>query len=308
METVAFAAVLYTAFHSAMPLLLAGLGELVSEKSGVLNLGVEGMMLAGAVVGFIVGFHSGSFLLAAAAAAVAGGTMAALFGVLTVILRVNQVASGLALTIFGIGLSAFLGQSYTGEPLEPPPVIAIPLLSDIPFIGRLLFAHDALVYFGMAMLAATAYFLSRSRWGLVLRAVGENHHAAHSMGYAVALTRFAAIVYGGAMCGLGGAYLSLVYTPLWAENMTAGRGWIALALVVFSAWLPWRLFIGAYLFGFIGILQLFLQGSGVAIAPQFLAMTPYLATIAALAIISGGKFKARLAAPRCLGKPFPIQL
>lgn len=299
------AALLHASVLAAVPLLLAGLGEMVTEKSGVLNLGVEGMMLVGAVAGFIVGFNTGNIGLATAAAAAAGGGMAAMFALLTVTLRANQVASGLALTIFGTGLSAFIGQPHTGKPLEPPPVFPIPALSDLPLVGRGLFSHDALVYGAFAALAAVAWFLNRTRWGLALRAVGDNHDAARALGYPVTAIRFAATVFGGAMAGAGGAYLSLAYTPLWAENMTAGRGWIALALVVFSAWRPGRLLIGAGLFGLAGTLELFLQAAGVAVPSQFLAMVPYAATIIALAVICG-RGRAALGAPACLGRPLSV--
>ena len=298
-------ALLHAAVLAAVPLLLAGLGEMVAEKSGVLNLGVEGMMLVGAVTGFIVGFNTGSAGLATAAAIAAGCGMAALFAVLTVLLRANQVASGLALTIFGTGLSAFVGQPHTGKPLEPPPILPVPALSDLPVVGRGLFSHDALVYCAFAALAAAAWFLGRTRWGLALRAVGDNHDAARALGYPVTAIRFAASVFGGGMAGAGGAYLSLSYTPLWAENMTAGRGWIALALVVFSAWRPGRLLVGAGLFGLAGALELFLQAAGAKIPSQFLAMVPYAATIAALAVICG-RGRAALGAPACLGRPLPV--
>ena len=298
-------ALLHAAVLAAVPLLLAGLGEMVAEKSGVLNLGVEGMMLVGAVTGFIVGFNTGSTGLAVAAAAAAGCGMAALFALLTVLLRANQVASGLALTIFGTGFSAFVGQPHTGKPLEPPPVFPLPWLSELPLVGRGLFAHDALVYGAFAALAAVAWFLARTRWGLALRAVGDNHDAARALGHPVTAIRFAAAVFGGAMAGAGGAYLSLAYTPLWAENMTAGRGWIALALVVFSAWRPGRLLVGAGLFGLAGTLELFLQAAGATVPSQFLSMVPYVATIAALAVICG-RGRAALGAPACLGRPLAV--
>ncbi|MGI9305840.1 MAG: ABC transporter permease [Gammaproteobacteria bacterium] len=299
----AFVAVFYTALHAAAPLLLAGTGELITEKSGVLNLGVEGMMLVGAVVGFIAGFHGGGLWLPVCAAAVAGAAMAFLFALLTVGLRVNQVATGLALTIFGAGLSAFLGQSYTGKPLPPPPHALPENWADIPFLGKLLFAHDSLTYFAF-LIPLAVWFLFRTRWGLILRAVGENHGAAHALGFRVTAIRFAAVVSGGALCGIGGAYLSLVYTPLWAENMTAGRGWIALALVVFAAWRPLRLLAGAVLFGFVGVGELFMQGWNYAPPSQFLSMAPYLATLIALAVLSARRGAA--AAPNCLGRPFPL--
>ena len=299
-------ALLHAAVLAAVPLLLAGTGEMVAEKSGVLNLGVEGMMLVGAVAGFIVAFNTGDTATALAAAMLAGSGMAALFAVLTVLLRANQVASGLALTIFGTGLSAFVGQPHTGKPLEPPPILPVPGLSDLPLVGRGLFSHDALVYGAFAALAATAWFLNRTRWGLALRAIGDNHDAARALGYPVTAVRFAAVLFGGAMAGAGGAYLSLAYSPLWAENMTAGRGWIALALVVFSAWRPGRLLIGAGLFGLAGALELFLQAAGASAPSQFLAMAPYLATIIALAFICGRRGVAAPGAPACLGRPLPV--
>ena len=305
MEATAIIAIFYTALHVATPLLFAGIGELITEKAGVLNLGVEGMMLVGAVTGFIVGIHYGGLWIPVVAAAGAGAAMAFLFALLTVGLRVNQVACGLALTIFGGGLSAFIGQSYTGRPLPLPDNWQVPLLSDIPVIGKL-FDHDPLTYLAFILPVIVAWWLYKTRGGLILRAVGENHIAAHAMGYKVTAIRFAAVVCGGAFCGVGGAYLSLIYTPLWAENMTAGRGWIALALVVFSAWHPMRLLVGAILFGVIGVGELFLQGESYAPPSQILAMSPYLVTLIALVILSGRRKGRGIAAPNCLGHPFAI--
>jgi ABC-type uncharacterized transport system permease subunit len=291
-----------TACTSATPLLLAALGELVAERAGVLNLGVEGMMLTGAVCAFATMSVSGSHPLALAAA---GALLALLFGVLTLTLASNQVATGLALTIFGVGLSTLIGAGFTGQTVPPLPKLDIPGLSDLPVVGPLLLHQDALVYLSVAAAAAIAWFLARTRPGLVLRAVGESDSSAHAIGHDVVAIRYGAVVFGGAMCGLGGAYLSLAYTPLWAEGMTAGRGWIALALVVFGAWRPWRVLGGAYLFGGITVLQLYLQGSGVVAVPtQVLAMVPYLSTILVLALISSGSARSRLSAPACLGKPF----
>jgi general nucleoside transport system permease protein len=290
---------------AATPLLLAALGELVVERAGVLNLGVEGMMLVGAVAAFAGESLSGSAFLGVLAGAAAGVAMAGLFAVLTLVLTSNQVATGLALTIFGIGLSALAGSPFVGHPVPPLPKLALPGLSTLPIAGPLLFGHDALVYLSVAATAAVALFLGRSRAGLVLRAVGEADESAHALGYGVLRVRALAVLFGGAMAGLGGAYLSLAYTPMWVEQMTAGRGWIALALVVFAAWRPWRLLVGAYLFGGIAILQLYLQGSGLVVVPsQVLAMLPYLATILVLTLISSGSRRARLGAPACLGKPF----
>ena len=296
---------LVSVITAATPLLLAALGELVTERAGVLNLGVEGMMLVGAVSAFAAESLSGSAALGVLAGAAAGAAMAGLFGVLTLTLTSNQVATGLALTIFGIGLSALAGSPFVGHPVPLLPKLAIPGLSTLPVAGPLLFSHDALVYFSVAATAGVAWFLRHSRAGLILRAVGEADESAHALGYAVIRIRALAVLFGGAMSGLGGAYLSLAYTPRWVEQMTAGRGWIALALVVFAAWRPWRLLVGAYLFGGIAILQLYLQGSGLVVVPsQVLAMLPYLATILVLTLISSGSRRARLGAPACLGKPF----
>lgn len=297
--------VLLTIIGAATPLLFAALGELVTEKSGVLNLGVEGMMLAGAVVGFAVTVTTGSSLLGVLAAALAGAGMAFLFGVLTLTLAANQVATGLALTIFGIGLSALFGAGFVGVPVAPLPKLAIAGLSDLPFFGPLLFGQDSLVYLSIAATGAVAWFLKRSRAGMILRAVGESDLSAHSIGYNVIAVRYLAVLFGGAMAGLGGAFLSLSYTPMWAEEMTAGRGWIALALVVFSSWRPWRAMLGAYLFGGVTILQLYAQGAGgLGVPAQVMSMLPYLATVLVLTIIAAGPWKGRLDAPACLGKPF----
>ncbi|MEK9660281.1 MAG: ABC transporter permease [Alphaproteobacteria bacterium] len=295
---------LLTIVTAATPLVFAAVGEIVVEKSGVLNLGVEGMMIIGAIAAFAVAVSSGNSTLAVLAGAVGGAAMAFIFGFLTLYLLSNQVATGLALTIFGIGLSALIGHAFIGTTFDGLPQLAIPGVSDIPVIGPLLFGQDALVYLSVASVIAVTWFLNRTRWGLVVRAVGESHDAAHSIGYPVIRVRLAAILFGGAMAGLGGAYLSLAYTPLWAENMTAGRGWIALALVVFASWRPWRSFFGAYLFGGITIIQLHAQGMGVDVPSQFLSMLPYLATIVVLVLISRDETRARLNAPACLGRSF----
>ncbi len=290
---------------AATPLLLAASGELVTEKAGVLNLGVEGMMLVGAVSGFAVTLTTGSATLGILSAALAGALLALLFGLLTLTLMANQVATGLALTIFGVGVSSLMGSAFVGTPVARLPQLDIPGLSGIPVIGPLLFGHDALVYLSVAAVALIAWFLSRSRAGMVLRACGENDEAAHALGYPVIAVRYAAVVFGGVMSGLAGAFLSLSYTPMWVENMTAGRGWIALALVVFASWRPWRLLIGAYLFGGVTILQLHAQGLGLfAVPSQVLSMLPYLATILVLALIAAGSGRRRLDAPACLGRPF----
>ncbi|MGH6949062.1 MAG: ABC transporter permease [Kiloniellales bacterium] len=296
--------VLLTIVGASTPLLLAATGELVTEKAGVLNLGVEGMMLVGAIVGFAATAASGSHLLGLGAAAVGGMAMALIFAVLTLTFLANQVATGLALTIFGTGLSALLGAGFVGFALPPLPKLAMPVLSEIPLLGPVLFQHDALVYLSFLILGAVAWFLKKSRSGLILCAVGESHEAAHSLGYSVIGLRYAATLFGGAMCGLAGAFMSLSYTTMWAENMTAGRGWIALALVVFATWRPWRLLLGAYLFGGITILQLHAQGAGVALPSQLLSVLPYLATILVLVLISRDRTRIRLNAPASLGKQF----
>ena len=293
-----------TVISASTPLLLAALGELVTEKAGVLNLGIEGMMLAGAIAGFAVAIGTGSWVLAILAAALAGALLAFLFGLLTLTLLANQVATGLALTIFGIGISALAGVEFVGTPYAGLPRLSIPGLSDLPVLGELLFAHDFLIYLSFFMVFAVAWFLTRTKAGLVLRAVGENHEAAHSIGYNVVRIRYLAVLFGGVMAGLGGGFLSLSYTPMWAENMTAGRGWIALALVVFATWKPGRALLGAYIFGGVTILQLHAQGIGVEIPSQVLSMLPYLATILVMVLISIDSSRIRQNAPACLGKVF----
>ncbi len=299
-----FVSVVLTVISAATPLLFAATGELVVEKSGVLNLGVEGMMLVGAVVGFAVTTLSGSATLGILAAVLGAAAMSALFAFITLTLLANQVATGLALTLFGVGFSALLGQPFVGTPVEALPKLAIPGLAAIPVLGPLLFAHDALVYLSVIMVGAVAWFLSRTRAGLVLSAVRDSHDAAHAIGHPVVLVRYLAVLFGGAMCGLAGAFLSLSYTPMWGENMTAGRGWIALALVVFATWRPLRVLAGAYLFGAVTILQLHAQGIGVEVPSQVLSMLPYLITILVLVLISRDQAKVRLNAPACIGKVF----
>ncbi len=296
--------ILLTVISAATPLLLAATGELVAEKSGVLNLGVEGMMLAGAVCAFIAALTTGSWALGIVVGAAAGILMSMLFGLLTLIFLANQVASGLALTLFGIGLSSLIGIPFIGLPIDKLPTLDLPLLGDIPIFGPLLFEQDALVYISIIMALAVHWFLNHSKSGLVLRAVGESHDAAHSIGYSVLKIRFLAVMFGGAMAGLGGAFLSLSYTPMWVEHMTAGRGWIALALVVFATWKPGRVIIGAYLFGAMTILQLHLQGIGVQIPAQILSMLPYLITILVLVLISRNATRVKLNAPACIGQIF----
>jgi simple sugar transport system permease protein len=305
-EGAVFVSVLLSIISSATPLMLAATGELVTEKSGVLNLGVEGMMLVGAVTGFAVTLTTGNALAGIFAAALAGALMALVFGILTLTLLANQVATGLALTIFGIGLAAMMGAGFVGQPVGKLPGLELPYLTALPVIGPVLFGQDGLVYFSFAALFGTIWFLYRTHAGLVLRAVGDSHDAAHAIGYPVILIRYGATMFGGAMSGLAGAYLSLSYTPMWAEDMTAGRGWISLALVVFATWRPLRVLLGAYLFGAITILQFHVQTMGWGIPTQLVSMLPYLATILVLVIISTDRSKIRLNAPACLGRSFHV--
>ncbi|MFC4273391.1 ABC transporter permease [Sneathiella chungangensis] len=296
--------VVLTVITAATPLVFAGIGELITEKSGVLNLGVEGMMLVGAVSGFIAATVTGNYFLAVGAAALAGAIMAFLFGVLTLSLMANQVATGLALTLFGVGLSALMGQEFVGEPVQALAKLDIAGLSDIPFIGPIVFGQDALVYLSFFMVIVVSWFLYKTKGGLILRAVGDSHDAAHSIGYPVIAIRYMAVMFGGAMSGIGGAYLSLAYTPMWAENMTAGRGWIALALIVFATWKPGLVLVGAYMFGGITILQLHAQAAGLNVPSQVLSMLPYLATVLVLVLISKDQSRIRKHAPACIGKIF----
>ncbi|MFQ5971112.1 MAG: ABC transporter permease [Alphaproteobacteria bacterium] len=297
-------AIIVATLAAGTPLVFAALGELITERSGVLNLGIEGMMLMGAVMGFIAAAETGNLLLAVIIGILAGAAMALIFAFLTLSLLANQVATGLALTLFGIGASSFAGLDYTSVALAGIPSIHIPVLSDLPLLGPLVFSFDPLVYLSFVLFAVVAWFLYRSRAGLVLRSVGESPDSAHAIGYSVVRIRYLAVLFGGAMAGLGGVYLSVVLTPLWVENMTAGRGWIALALVVFSTWRPARVLIGAYLFGGVTIIQFHIQGIGVDIASQLLSMLPYLATILVLVLISRDLATIRLNAPASLGKPF----
>ncbi|HEX5373721.1 MAG TPA: ABC transporter permease [Aquabacterium sp.] len=283
---------------------LAALGLLINERSGVVNLGAEGMMLVAAVAGFATGVHTGSDGLAFAAGAAAGAALALLFGVLVIWLNTNQYATGLALSLFGAGVSAFAGIRYTQERLPERPHFEIPVLSDLPFVGVALFKQHPLVYGAMALAAGLAWMLLKSRAGLVLRAVGESPESAHALGYAVRPIRLAAVMTGGALCGVAGAYISVVYTPLWVEGMVAGKGWIALALTTFATWRPARVLLGAYLFGGVTMLQFHLQGQGVDIPSQWLTMLPYLATIVVLVLISRNPTWIRLNMPASLGKPF----
>jgi len=286
---------------AATPILLAAIGEMVVEKSGVLNLGVEGMMIVGAVVGFAIGVNSGSPALGFIGAAIGGAALSLVFGLLTQYLLSNQVATGLGLTLFGLGLSALIGKPYEGMKSPVLGKLDIPVLSDIPVIGPIFFNHDPMVYVSLLLIGAVWYILKFTRAGLVLRAVGENHEAAHALGYKVIRVRLMAIMFGGACAGLGGAYISLVRVPQWVEGMTAGAGWIALAIVVFASWRPWRILLGAYLFGGVTVLQLNLQAAGLAIPVEYLSMSPYLITIVVLVIISA---RGQHGAPGSLGRIF----
>src|SRR6266436_8830992 len=279
-------AIILSVLAASTPLLLAAAGELVAERAGVLNLGLEGMMIMGAACGFAGAYFTGSVIVGALAGILGGMFMAALFAALTLGLAVNQVAAGLALTIFGVGLSGLIGAGFVGEGIETAPHLYLPLLTDLPFVGKIVFGQDGFVYASIALTIGIWRFLYGIRAGLILRAVGDNHVSAHALGYPVLRIRFAAVLFGGACAGLGGAYLPLVSTPFWQSGMTAGRGWIALALVVFASWLPFRLMIGAYLFGGITILQLHAQGLGLGIPSQLMTSLPYLATIVVLVAIS----------------------
>ena len=303
-----FEAILLTVITASTPLVIAALGELVTERSGVLNLGVEGMMIMGAVAAFATAQLTGSAYLGILGGIVGGGIFSLLFGFLTLTLVANQVATGLALTILGLGLSGQIGEAFVGMPgvrLQP---LVIPLLSDIPFFGRVLFSQDLIFYMSVALVFGISWFLFRSRTGLKMRAIGDNHGSAHALGINVVRTRYLAVLFGGACAGLAGAQLSLVYTPQWVENMTAGRGWIALALVVFASWRPLRVLAGGYLFGAVGIgqlhAQLLAQGGGIAIPSQLLSALPYVATIVVLIIISHNRRTTLINTPASLGKPF----
>lgn len=285
-------------------LALAALGLLVNEKSGIVNLGAEGTMLCAAIAGFATVVHTGNDWLGFAAGMGAGAILAAAFGVLVIWLNTNQYATGLALSLFGAGFSAFAGIKYVQEKLPERPHFDIPFLADIPLVGPALFRQHPMVYVAIALVIALVWFLDRSRAGLVLRSVGESPASAHALGYPVRWIRFAAVVTGGALCGLAGAYLSVIYTPLWVEGMVAGKGWIALALTTFGTWRPLRVLLGAYLFGGVTMLQFHLQGTGVDIASQFLTMLPYVATIVVLALISRNPVWIRINMPASLGKPF----
>ncbi|MCO5157477.1 MAG: ABC transporter permease [Aquamicrobium sp.] len=296
--------VLITIATAATPLLIAAMGELVVERSGVLNLGVEGMMIMGAVTGFAVTLTTGSPWLGALAAVVVGALFSLLFGFLTLTLVTNQVATGLALTLLGLGLSGMIGEGFVGRPGIKMAPLYIPYLTDLPYVGRLLFGQDPIFYISILLTAGVAWFLFYTKAGLTLRSVGDNHGSAHALGINVIAIRYMAVLFGGACAGLAGAYLALVYVPQWVEGMSAGRGWIALALVVFASWRPWRALAGAYLFGAVTIGQLHAQALGWPIPSQLLSSLPYLATIVVLVLISRNRRLTLLNTPACLGRPF----
>lgn len=299
-----YALLVASTLNAGTVLALAALGLLVNEKSGIVNLGAEGMMLCAAIAGFATVVHTGSDWLGFAAGMGAGALLAAAFGVLVIWMNTNQYATGLALSLFGAGFSAFAGIGYVQEKLPERIQFSIPLLGDIPLLGPALFRQHPMVYATIALVAWLVWFLYRSRAGLVLRSVGESPESAHALGYPVRRIRLAAVVAGGALCGLAGAYIAVVYTPLWVEGMVAGKGWIALALTTFATWRPARVLLGAYLFGGVTMLQFHLQGTGVEVPSEFLNMLPYLATIAVLALISRNPAWIRANMPASLGKPF----
>ncbi len=299
-----FESILITIATAATPLLIAAIGELVVERSGVLNLGVEGMMIMGAVTGFGVALMTGSPWLGVFAAIVVGAAFSLLFAFLTLTLVTNQVATGLALTLLGLGLSGMIGESFVGLPGVKMGTLYIPYLSDLPYVGRLVFGQDPIFYISLILTAGVAWFLFYTRAGLTLRSVGDNHASAHALGIGVIRIRYLAVMFGGACAGLAGAYLALVYVPQWVEGMSAGRGWIALALVVFASWRPWRVLAGAYLFGAVSIGQLHAQALNWPIPSQLLSALPYLATILVLVLISRNRRLTMVNTPASLGRPF----
>ncbi len=297
-------AFLVSTIAAATPLLLAAVGELVVEKVGVLNLGVEGMMLSGAIAGFATAHETGSVGLGVLAAIAAGMAMALLFGVISLSLQANQTATGLALTIFGRGFSALVGARYVGIPAPTLPKLHLGALSDLPVVGPVLFAQDPLVYLALVLLGLVAWGLRSTHLGLILRAVGDQHNAAHALGYPVLGIRYAAVVFGGALAGLAGGYMSLAYTPMWAQDMTAGRGWVAVALVTFAAWRPFWLLVGAWCFGALMYLSLYVQALGLPVPSALLSALPYIGTVVVLVLISRDARRIRLHRPAMLGQPF----
>lgn len=296
--------ILAATFIAGTPLLFAALGELVTEKSGVLNLGVEGMMLIGAITGFATALATDNVWLGIAVAGLCGGLSSIPFAFLVLTLRANQVASGLALAILGTGLSAFIGKAYVGIALVKSETVYVQTVRGIPIVGEFLASVHPLVYLSWIVFALTTWFLYRTRAGLVLRAVGESPSSAHANGYNVIAIRYLATIYGGVLAGVGGGFLTIIYTSLWIEGVTAGRGWIALALVVFATWRPGRVLLGAYLFGGVTTAQLFGQGAGIPVPPELMSALPYIATIIVLVIISRNPTLIRLNAPASLGQPF----
>jgi ABC-type uncharacterized transport system permease subunit len=306
MDTLIFTSILSATIIAGTPLIIVALGQLVAEKAGVLNLGAEGMMAMGAIAGFAVTFHTGNPWLGCVAAMFAGALVSLIFAFLTITLLANQVATGLALAIFGVGLSAFIGKPFVSETLTAIAPLRIPYISDIPILGEALYNQQFIVYVSWALFWGVLWFLYKSRQGLVLRSIGESPAVAHAIGYPVLRYRYLAVLFGGAMAGLGGAFMSIFDTPLWSEGMIAGKGWIAIALVVFATWRPFRVVVGAYLFGGVMIVQLFIQGSDLKIdlPSQLLSSLPYLATIIVLVIISRNPLSIRLHSPASLGKPY----
>jgi general nucleoside transport system permease protein len=300
----AYALLIAATLNAGTVLAIAALGLLINEKAGVVNLGAEGMMLCAAIAGFATVVHTGNVWLGFLAGMAAGAFLAALFGGLVIWLGTNQYATGLALTLFGTGFSAFAGIKYVQEKLPEQTQYAVPFLGDIPLLGQALFRHHPMVYITIALTFALIWFLYRTRAGLVLRSVGESPESAHALGYPVRRIRLWAVMAGGALCGLSGAYLATIYTPLWVEGMVSGKGWIALALTTFATWRPARVLLGAYLFGGFTLLQLHLQGAGVEIPSQFLSMMPYIVTIVVLVLISRNSAFIRINMPASLGKPF----
>jgi general nucleoside transport system permease protein len=285
-------------------LAIAALGLMVNERAGIVNLGAEGMMLCAALAGFAAVVATGSTVVGLAAGLACGALLALLFGGLVIWLNTNQYATGLALSLFGAGFSAFAGTGYVQAKLPEQMRFSVPLLSDLPWVGEALFRQHPMVYATMVLTLGLGWFIYRTRSGLVLRSVGENPEAAHALGYPVRRIRLLAVVAGGALCGLAGAYVSTIYTPLWVEGMIAGKGWIALALTTFATWRPARVLLGAYLFGGVTMLQFHLQGMGVQVASHFLTMLPYLATVVVLVLISRSPQWIRINMPASLGKPF----
>jgi general nucleoside transport system permease protein len=300
----AYALLIAATLNAGTVLAIAALGLLINEKAGVVNLGAEGMMLCAAIAGFATVVHTGNVWLGFLAGMGAGAFLAALFGGLVIWLGTNQYATGLALTLFGTGFSAFAGIKYVQEKLPEQTQYSIPVLGDIPLMGQALFRHHPMVYITMGLMFGLVWFFYRTRAGLVLRSVGESPESSHALGYPVRLIRLWAVMAGGALCGLSGAYLATIYTPLWVEGMVSGKGWIALALTTFATWRPARVLLGAYLFGGFTLLQLHLQGAGVEIPSQFLSMMPYIVTIVVLVLISRNSAFIRINMPASLGKPF----